>query len=227
MISTLQACLCLVVSMSADAAPPFPHQTTRNLASTASATWCENSLTGNSCRSVSASEARDINGTYDFTIVTVYEQVQDYSTGYVEYFRSFACIVPRGSFTTSRSEAILEANLDNASVDCSNSGYWCDYSDVEPVCEEYAFPDVVVVRGNWQQAIQTSTAQTHRNNANSATGESANFTCQEAGGAMMRAGGFEIDGQFTPFDGRSDPYGSDTFLYSEFLHQSCNNNRKF
>jgi hypothetical protein len=219
--------LLLIVSMSADAAPPFNHLTNRNLSGTGSATSCTNSATGNFCQGVSAYEARDIDGTYDFTGVNVYEQGQDYSNGYVDFYRSISCTVPRGSFTTSRSGAILEAILDSASVDCNSGGYRCDYSGEEPVCEPYAFPAVVVVRGTWEQAIQTSTGQTIRKSANSATGEAANFTCQESGGAMMRTGGFEIDGQFTPFDGRADPYSADTFLYSEFSDQSCNNNRKF
>jgi hypothetical protein len=37
----------------------------------------------------------------------------------------------------------------------------------------------------------------------------------------MRAGGFEVDGNEVAFDGRTEPYGDNDFLYSEFQAQKC------
>ena len=223
---TLRACLILVLPLSASADPPLAHLMTRQLASTASAAKCENSATGYSCQYVSASKARDNRGQNETANVYVAEDGVDYSTGNVTFSRSVSCPVPLASLATSRNRATLNAYLDTASLECFSDGMRCDWGvDDPPVCEPYNFTGVVAVSGTWEKPIATSSGQTSRKNANSATGEELNFQCNEAGGSLMQAGGFSVGDEFTSFDGRTSAYDFSTdlyFLYGEFLHQSCN-----
>jgi hypothetical protein len=217
----LQACAILLIANPASADPRHFQLVTRLLASTAQAARCDNSADGYYCLTVYAGDAHDNQRGNLNTSVILIEEGSDSVSG-VQFYRSLGCTVPRDTLVTSRTGAALDSSLDTASSDCSSDGFRCDYSVDPAVCEPYVFSGVIAVRGDWQQPIATFMGRTNRQNANSATGESLNFQCQEAGGSLMQAGGFGVGDEFTPFDGRSDPQLGNSFLYGEFLHQSCN-----
>jgi hypothetical protein len=219
MVHGLHVCAMLFVSYSAGADPRTFPLVTRNLASVAQAARCESTAEFFFCQTLSANDAHDHRGQNVNAAVFIVEEGSDFVAG-TQVFRTLGCTVSRDALVTSRTGATLEATLDTASSSCFSDGFRCDSS---AVCEPYAFSGVIAVRGDWQQPIGTVTGQGQQKRANSATGESLSLECHEAGGELMQAGGFGVGDEFTPFDGRSEPQVGDSFLYGEFLHQSCNN----
>lgn len=214
-----------MVSVVANAGPPFDHIVSRSLASYAIAEYCVNLADGYSCRRVQAFDAVDLKGAYAFTGVNILINGVDYSGGGgVETYQTLDCLLERGSLAVSPRGATLDATLDPGSVACNQWGYRCDWDTGD--CEEVLFESEVSVQATWSQPINTRSGQTHRRNQNAVTGESLNFVCNERGGDLMREGGFAINGDYTPFDGRSEPYDEDSFLWSEYFDQGCNFNRR-
>ena len=211
----------LIVSTAAQAVPPFSNVVTRHLASNASAEHCQFSLDGFVCRSLSAGESDNTSSdSPDFGFVNVTESGEDFSAG-TQFFRTISCFVGLEVFDASKFGASFQTTLNASSADCSTFGSQCDTGTGE--CEDFAYAGLVSVSGNWLQPIETFSTRHNRVDSNAVTGETTHAICRDYGGSLMRAGGFEIDGNEVAFDGRTEASGDDDFLYSEFVDHKCHN----
>ena len=156
----------------------------------------------------------------DFGFVNVTESGDDFSAG-TQFFRTIGCFVGLDVFDASKFGASFQTTLNPNSADCSTFGSQCDTGTGE--CEDFAYAGPVSVSGNWLQPIETFSSRINRVDSNAVTGETTHAICQDHGGTLMRAGGFEVDGNEVAFDGRTEPSGDDDFLYSEFLAHKCLN----
>ena len=203
------------------AVPPFSPTVMRNLASNASAEHCQFSTVFFVCRSVTAGESDNSSSEGpDFGFVNATESGDDFLAG-VQFFRTIGCSVGLDVFDASKFGASFQTTLDPNSTDCSTFGSRCDIETGE--CEDFAYTDPVSVSGNWLEPIQTVSSRNNRVDSNDVTGVTTHAICQENGGSLMRAGGFEVDGNEVAFDGRTEPFGEDDFLFSAFLAQKCLN----
>ena len=203
------------------AVPPFSPTVDRNLASNASAEHCQFSTVFFVCRSVTAGESDNSSSEGpNFAFVNATESGDDFLAG-IQFFRTIGCSVGLDVFDASKFGASFQTTLDPNSTDCSTFGSQCDIETGE--CEDFAYTDPVSVSGNWLEPIQTVSSRNNRVDSNDVTGVTTHAICQENGGSLMRAGGFEVDGNDVAFDGRTEPFGEDDFLYSEFLAQKCLN----
>jgi hypothetical protein len=209
-----------IASTAAYAVPPFSNVVNRHLASNASAEHCQFSLDGFVCRSISAGESDSSGESPDFGFVNVTESGQDFSAG-TEFFRTIGCLVGLDVFDASKFGASVQTTLSANSTDCSTFGSQCDIETGE--CQDFAYSNLVTVSGNWREPIETFSSRNNRVDSNEVTGETTHAICQDHGGTLMRAGGFEIDGNEVAFDGRTEPSGNDDFLFSEFLDNKCLN----
>jgi hypothetical protein len=211
----------LTAGTAAYAVPPFSNVVNRHLASNASAEHCQFSLDGFVCRSVSAGESDNSSSeSPDFGFVNVTESGEDFSAG-SQFFRTISCFVGLDVFDASKFGASVQTTVNPNSTDCSTFGSECDTGTGE--CQDFAYEDLVTVSGNWREPIETFSSRNNRVDSNDVTGETTHAICQDHGGTLMRAGGFEIDGNEVAFDGRSDASGDDDFLFSEFLDHKCLN----
>ncbi len=202
------------------AVPPFSSIVNRHLADNASAEHCQFSIEGFVCRSVSAGESDNLSDSTGFGFVNVTVSGQDFSAG-TEFFRTIGCFVGLDVFDASKFGASFQTTLNPNSADCSTSGSECDTETGE--CQDFAFADPVSASGNWLQPIQSFFSRHNRADSNAVTGATTHAICHDHGGTMMRAGGFEIDGNEVSFDGRTEAFGEDDFLFGEFLTQKCLN----
>jgi hypothetical protein len=210
----------MTASNVASAVPPFSNIVNRHLANNASAEHCQFSIEGFVCRSVSAGETDNLSDNTGFGFVAVAESGEDFSAG-TQFSRTIGCFVGLDVFDGSKFGANFQATLNPNSQDCSTSGSQCDTGTGE--CRDFAYGDPVPASGNWLRPIQSFSSRINRVDSNAATGFTTHAICQDHGGSLMREGGFEIDGNEVSFDGRTEVFGDDDFLFGEFVTQKCLN----
>ena len=202
------------------AVPPFSTIVNKHFASFANAEYCQFTTQGFVCRSVNAGELDERLEPTGAGFVSVSESGDDFLAG-TQFVRTIGCSVGLDVFDASKFGASFETTLDPNSTDCSTFGSQCDIETGE--CQDFAYTGLVSVSGNFLEPIQTVSSRNNRVDSNAVTGVTTHAICQENGGSLMRAGGFEVDGNEVDFDGRTEPFGDDDFLYSEFLAQKCLN----
>jgi hypothetical protein len=205
-------------STTAFAVPPFSPVLNQNFASFGSAEHCQFSIQEYVCRSVTAGEFDERLEPTGAGYVNATVSGEDYVAGAV-FYRTISCSVSLDVFDATKFGASFQTTLDPNSTDCSTFGSQCDSETGE--CEDFTYTDLVSVSGNWLQPIETFSSRNNSVTSNAVTGATTHAICQEDGGSLMRAGGFEVDGNEVAFDGRTEPYSDNDFLYSEFQAQKC------